>query len=309
MKLKTGRLKIKSLRTIMMAVMLVIGVLGGINGSIKKINAAYATPRLMVTGADIPNDKVKAGETFDLVLHLKNESTTTRLMNISIKLSSEDNQIITASGSDSIYIDSIDINTDYDVTVSLKTRGDLEQKAYSLNVAYTYEDRYNDTYSDTAAVSIPIVQEPKLSISEKRVSRSQIVVDGKTSFSFNINNLGKDKIYNVSAEFIGDTIEDISTYIGSIEVGNSKSVDMSITGKKAGDGKVKVKISYEDAEGNVSSITEDFDLVVSEAVLDVMEVEKETISPVLFIVAGICILIIIIIIISVVRKKREKRYE
>lgn len=300
----------KLLVLLMTAVMLFAGVTGGLWGESLNAKAAYVTPRLLVTGADIDGGSVKAGEEFDMVLHLKNESTTTKLMNISLKLSSEDNQIITTSGSDSIYIDSIEMDTEYDVTVSLKTRGNLEQKTYTLNVSYTYEDKNRYTYEDTAAVSVPVIQEPKLSTSEKRVSKSTITVDGKTSFSFKLNNLGKDKVYNVSVDFTGDNIKDISTYVGTIDVGMSNSVDMSVTGESVGEGKVVAVISYEDAEGNLSSFEEEFSLnVIAPIDEENLKENDGKVSTGLLIGGGVFLLIAIIIVVGAVKKKKEKQYE
>ena len=48
--------------------------------------------------------------------------------------------IITSSGSDTFYIENIEKEAETDVTLDLKTRGNLEQKNYTLNVSYTYED-------------------------------------------------------------------------------------------------------------------------------------------------------------------------
>jgi hypothetical protein len=90
----------KSLVLLMTAVMLVVGVLSYQTSTVK----AYATPRLVVTGADIKGGSVKAGDKFSMVIHLKNESNY-KLVNVSLKLSSDDNQIVTASGSDSLYIE------------------------------------------------------------------------------------------------------------------------------------------------------------------------------------------------------------
>ncbi len=269
---------------------------------------AYATPKLIVTGSDIKGGSVKAGDAFSMVVHLKNESKS-KLVNISLKISSEDNQIITTSGSDTIYIDTIEKEEEMDITLDLKTRGNLEQKNYSVKVEYTYEDNSWDTYNDSASLSVPVVQDSRASISEKRLTKKEIVVDGKTSLSYKINNTGKGSIYNVTSEITGDTISDISTYTGTIEVGQSGTVDLSISGVKAGNDKIKVKVTYEDSEGKVNTLTDEFDIVVTEPVVETVVEEAPQNNTTIMIAGGAIVLLLLIIIIGVVRKARNKKFE
>ena len=294
----------KSLVLLMAALIVVVGVLSYPAQSVK----AYATPRLVVTGADIQGGSVKAGDDFSMVLHLKNESTY-KLVNISLKVSSEDNQIITSSGSDSIYIEEIPREEEMDVTVDLKTRGNLEQKNYSVKVEYTYEDNSWDTYNDSASITVPVVQDSKASITEKRLTKTEVEVNGKTSLSYKINNTGKGSIYNVTSEITGDTISDISTYSGTIAVGESGTVDLSITGVKAGEGKINVKVTYEDAEGKTNTVTDTFDITVKEPVVEtVVEDVPETNSSMLIAGAIIAVLVLIIIV-GAIKRARDKRFE
>ena len=104
------------------------------------VNAAFLTPRLIVTGSEITSGPVTAGEDFEMVIHLKNESTATQLNNVRIELTTDDNEIIPADGTNIIYIDSIDKEEEVDVTVEMSTRGDLQQRPYSVTVNYEYED-------------------------------------------------------------------------------------------------------------------------------------------------------------------------
>ncbi len=294
---------------LMTAVLLVVGVLGGFGGN-TTVYAAFRTPKLIVTGADIEGGSVKAGDGFTMTVHLKNESKN-KLGNISLKLSSEDNQIIMASGSDTIYIDNIEKEGEYDVTVELKTRGNLEQKNYSVNIDYKYEDNNWNTYEESATVNVPVYQDCRTSISEKRLTKNSVVTGGKTSLSFKINNTGKGSIYNVTAEITGDTITDISTYSGMIAVGESATVDLSLNTEKTGNDKIHVKVSFEDAEGKQSSITDELDFEVTEPVVEATAIEKpesEGNSKTLLIAAA-AVLLLLIIIISIVKKIRNKKYE
>jgi len=300
-KLQSGK---KFMVLLMAALMLVVGVL-----SYHPDKAlAYSTPRLIVTGADIQGGSVKAGDSFNMVLHLKNEATY-KLCNISLKISSDDNQIVTASGSDQIYIEKIPSEEEMDVTVELKTRGNLEQKNYSVKVEYTYEDSSWDTYSDSASITVPVVQDSKASITEKRLTKTAIDVNGKTSLSYKINNTGKGSIYNVTSEITGDTISDISTYTGTIAVGESGTVDLSITGVKAGDGPINVKVTYEDAEGKTGTITDTFDFSVSEPVVETVVEEAPQTNNTTLIAGAVIVVLLLIIIVGAIKRARDKKFE
>jgi hypothetical protein len=196
-----------------------------------------------------------------------------------------------------------------DVTVDLKTRGNLEQKNYSVKVDYTYEDNSWDTYNDSALVTVPVVQESKASITEKRLTKSEVEVNGKTSLSFKINNTGKGSIYNVTSEITGDTINDISTYTGTIAVGESGTVDLSLTGVKAGDGKVNVKVTYEDAEGKTGTLSDTFDLVVSEPVVETVVEEAPQSNNTMLIAGGVIAVLVLIIVVGAIKRARDKKYE
>ncbi|MBR1866431.1 MAG: hypothetical protein IJ801_07985 [Lachnospiraceae bacterium] len=272
-----------------------------------QVHAAYATPRLMVTGYDIDEEAVYAGEEFNMVIHLKNESTSTALFNVKLKLSTEGNEIITVSGSDSIYIDRMDAAGEMDVAVALKADSSLEQKAYSMNVSYTYEDKNRITYEDSAVLAVLVKQKQLVSVSEKKTSRDSVLVDGKSNLSFKINNLGKDKLYNVSVSLTGDTIEETSLYVGTINVGESGTVDLSVTGKQVGNGAVTADISYEDADGTQSSRKEEFAFSVTEPV--VMDYEGEAGTGGLpFVAVGAVVVIIVIVVIIRAKKKRDEAY-
>ena len=306
MKLRCAK---KIMVLLMAVVMLAVGVFSNYGRNAGSVEAAYKTPKLVVTGADISGGSVKAGDNFTMTIHLKNESKT-KLGNISLKLSSEDSQITTVSGSDCIYIDSIDKEEETDVEVELSTRANLEQKNYAVTIEYSYEDNSWNVYDETASVTVPVTQESSASISEKRLTKNEIEVDGKTSLSFKINNTGKATIYNITTEISGDTISDISTYTGSIEVGQSGTVDLSLTGEQVGNDSIDVKVTYEDAEGNKGTVTDKIDFNVIEPVVEEASVEETpNVSMAMIGSVGIIAVILLVIIFSVIRKVRDKKYE
>lgn len=269
----------------------------------------YATPKLVITGRDISGNQVKAGDEFEMVLHLKNESNSTKLRNISLKISSEENQITTASGSDTVYINEIDKEDGCDVTVKMVAKKDLAQTNYPLTVSYKYEDNNKNTFEDSASVVVPVVQEARLGISEKKLSKSEVLIDGKTSLSFKVNNMGLDTLRNVSVEIKGDTIKEINYYVGTVEAGASGSVDMTVTPDQIGEDDIHIKVTFEDAVGNQSFIEDSVELTVTQAAEEAdKEVKESGISPV-FIGGTVVMIIVIAIVGGVIKRKKQKKYE
>ena len=293
--------------------MIVAGVFGGFKGGSSKVDAAYATPRLIVTGCDIKGGSVKAGDDFDMTIHLKNESTSTKLTNIKFKISSEAGEIVTASGSDSFYIDEIEKEKEYDLEVKMKSRADLEQKTYTVNVNYSYENNSRETFEDTAALSVPVKQDIKLSLSEKKLTKKEVSLDGKTSLTFKINNTGLGDLRNVTVDLSGDTISDITYFVGAVKVGESGTVDTTITPENVGDQPISIKVTYEDNQGNSSTFEDEMELTVTDAEVDAKAdeaaVETKNISAGMIGGGIVFVILIVIVVSSIIKKKNQKKYE
>ena len=63
---------------LMTAVLLVVGVLGGFGGN-TTVYAAFKTPKLIVTGADIEGGSVKAGDGFTMFILRMNRRTNSEI--------------------------------------------------------------------------------------------------------------------------------------------------------------------------------------------------------------------------------------
>ena len=302
----------KMMAFVMTAIVMIGATLGLTKGKSGTVQAAYTTPRLMVTGCDIKGGNVKAGAEFEMVLHLKNESDSTKLTNIKLKLSTDENQIVPTSGSDSIYIDELGKEEETDVSVKMKAKGDLEQKNYTVTVAYAYENSWGESFDDSASVTVPVIQDSKIGLSEMKLSKSEVALGGKTSLSFKVNNMGLDKVRNVVVEFSGDTIQEISYYVGTIETGVSGSVDMTITPDKVGTDDIQIKVTYEDALGNKNTMDDKVGLSVIEEKVDEVAVEPETSAaniPVLPIAAVIVAIVLVMVVAKAAKKHNQKKYE
>ena len=299
---------IKKLAIIMMCMAMVL-----VAGNVAK---AEAVPRLIITGYSSTPEEIKAGETFTLTLHMENMSKKTAVSNIKLTLSTADNEFVPVSGSNTLYIEKIGSGETADISVEMQAKTNLDSKTYILTVASEYEDRYNAVYTDTANVSISVVQEARISVTEVEVSPETIEVGDESNVMFSINNQGRTELYNVNVTITGEGIKEGVDFVGNIPSGGSGYVDVYVEGKTVTNDEnsmVVVTISYEDAEGNVGEVVNEYLLTVKEPndeeeiqqMADDVMVEKHF-SPMPIIIGVIIIIAIVVIVAKSNKKKKEE---
>jgi hypothetical protein len=153
-----------------------------------------------------------------------------------------------------------------------------------------------------------------------------INVGSESNVMFSINNTGKVILYNVMVAFEADSIVPTDTYVGNIKSGETGNVDAMLTGAAPtmDDGKVTIKITYEDENGEVQEpIEKELTLYVSEPIPDDYEdmmagdfSDVPTEEPSLLkqyakilIPAAAVLAVIVITVIRVKRKKKKAAIE
>ncbi len=280
--------------------------------------SAEAIPRIIVTGYTIDKDEVKAGDTFELTLHIQNMSKSTDVSNIKLTLSTPENELVPASGSSTVYIEKIAKEETLDLTVEMTARGDLESKSYVLTVESEYEDRYSTPYQDKASLIIPVIQNSRVFVSDITLTDESIRVGDSTDVSFTISNQGKGILYNVNVTVTGEGISQPNVYVGNIASGATGYADLTIDAEDetVATGTAKVVISYEDNAGNVQEETREISLEVKEAMDEPVVDVPEDFEPEIDMNAGfqthhlvMIIGVIVIVVTLVVRKKIKKKEE
>lgn len=234
-------------------------------------------PRIIVTGFETNPEKVHAGDTFTLTVHVKNTSPTSSVSNVLFNLEaavetttsgtttgSTYEAFLPTSGSSSIYNSSIPANGTSDLTIEMTARADLTQKPYVLDIKMTYDSEKNSDLTDTASVSIPVYQESRFDTGEETISPSEIGTGEQANVSFSIYNTGKTTLYNVWVKPASAEIEGENVYVGTIASGATGYVDAMYTGVSTNDGTVVLEISYEDESGNVTTTEKEVELSIYE---------------------------------------------
>ena len=235
-----------------------------------------STPRIIVTGFKTDPEVVYAGDTFNLTISVQNTSMTTAVSNIQFDLAAakEGNNnettyeaFLPTSGSATIFVPSITPGATTSISIEMTARSDLMQKPYVIALSAAYEDSEKNPYTMSSNISIPIKQEARIDSGEVEIVPESIEVGNQSNIMFPVYNKGKTTLYNVQVDFIGDSIEGGSTFLGKLEPGATGNVDAMVTGIAAttDDGIIIARISYEDEAGNVSYIEKEITLFVMEA--------------------------------------------
>ena len=238
-----------------------------------------SVPRVIVTGFSTDPGSVMAGSNFNLVIHLRNTSKTTKVSNMLFTLSApeagEDAEasapvFLPSSGSNSIYLESIKAGGYADISIELNAKSDLLQKPYSVDLMMVYEDSNANQYESKSSLSIPVKQTVRFEIGEFELSPPDIEVGSETNVMCNIYNMGRVKLYNAKAAFTGENITPTEVYLGNIGPGATASVDTMLIGETptTGSPTCLMTVTYEDETGVANTMTKEFDLFVMDVFYD-----------------------------------------
>ncbi|MBE5933250.1 MAG: hypothetical protein E7263_07505 [Lachnospiraceae bacterium] len=296
----------KKILAIMMCMVMLLGF--------TVIASAETTPRLIITGFTTDKDEVKSGDTFEMTISIQNVSKKSDISNIKVTLSTANNEIVPASGSNTMYIEKIAKEEIYELKVTMKAGADLSSKPYVMDVKFSYEDRYGSPIEDATTLIVPVVQNQRVSVGSLDVQSQAIMEGDETDVSFTVNNQGRGEIFNVNAKIVGDGIEATDAFVGNVASGGTGYVDITVTATDytAATGTVQAVVTFEDSVGNESQITQDIALEVLAyeapvediGAMDIVE-EPAGINPVVIAVVAV----VVIILVAVVIKKRKQKKE
>jgi len=224
------------------------------------------TPKITITGFSTNPDPVVAGEEISLSVTFKNNSSSATAENIKVQFSS-DGTFNPVSGSSSMFIKSIGPGASSSISIKLKVKADAPPGSYSVSFNLAYEIRGSgESMGDTETVAIPVVQKPKIQVSQLQVYPEEAYVGQDINVMAQINNTGKSNLYNVSAEFKDKNgiFAEESQYIGNIEPGASGNIDVYLTAQREGEANIEMTITYENEDGEVFTHVETYSTYVFE---------------------------------------------
>lgn len=226
--------------------------------------------RLIVDSFTTDPAEIYAGNPFVLKVRMKNASSNVKASNIMLTFVSEEvnnSPVFTAdAGSTSMVINELAAGASSDLQMVFHPAPTAEQKSYTITIKEKYDSPEFKNAEEEVKIAVPVKQKPRLNTGTIEVMPGSIGVGSETNVMFGINNTGKVQLYNVMVRFAGDSIQESSTYVGNIKPGETGNVDTMITGTAPtmDDGQIKIAITFEDENGNVTEVDKEMTLTVTE---------------------------------------------
>ena len=207
--------------------------------------------KLIVESLSTDPENPQAGDTFDINLSLKNTNEK-YIKNIKVSYTVDNDALLPANGSSTFYIDKIDADETYELTIPVTARTDMADAPVKMNLTMEYEDKKVNSVTASQVVVLDVKQVQKLKLDTLVVPQGEIYVGDKAAFSLNVINAGRTTLYNVSVAMAESDMFYAagSSYLGNLETGNSKKAELTIYPNQEGMIDGTVRVTYEDANGN-----------------------------------------------------------
>ena len=208
--------------------------------------------KLIVDSLSTNPSAPKAGDTFDINLVLKNTNEKQYIQNIKVSYTVDNDVLLPANGSSSFYIPKINAGETYELVIPVTARPDMPDSPVKMNLTMEYEDKKVSSVSANQVVILNVKQVQKIKLDQLVLPQGEVLVGESASFTMNIINSGRTTLYNVSAAMLDNDMFTTggSSYIGNLEAGASKQMELDIYPNAEGAIDGTVRVTYEDANGN-----------------------------------------------------------
>ena len=208
-----------------------------------------STPRLMVTDYQVENGFVSPDSETALSITIKNTSTSKSVSNIKLSLSDESGEV-RCEDVGTKYVSYIGANRKYVWKVKLTAIKSAQAKEHKLTLSMEYEDENGMSYSANDVILVQVRQSASLDLSGTQLPQ-KVVQGEKIDVPVTFMNTGKSTLYNCKMDFAIKGLDGGTTFVGTIEPGQSTQGTGSLRVSKDTLGKTEgeIKITYEDFYG------------------------------------------------------------
>lgn len=226
-------------------------------------------PRIINEGFRTDPEKIQGGSKFTLYVTLKNTSKVTSVNNIRLNFAPVGNEkpFLPVNGASSLFLPEIGADESKEISLEFTSSATVQAGLYGLNLQIDYEDAKAHAFQASEEISLRIVQADRVDFTEFSLNPGEIMVGGEANLMFSILNKGKNPLSNASVLIPDDSpLVRQEFFVGNVEAGSSKEVDMMVQGKAAStpDKPIKITITYEDSEGTLKSIDKEFTLMITD---------------------------------------------
>lgn len=274
------------------------------------------SPNLLVRSSSYGEGAVTAGEEFVLSLGVYATSGNEDLNDVIVSLTMPEN-VSLSSGSLSNYIGTLHPENSRDVTFPVLPASGFTGTVANITVNLAGTGAITGkAVTSTTTISVPISQPDRFEVGQLQVP-SSIVLGETASVSLSYVNKGKNPVSNLEARLSGTNLGAGGyQYLGNLNAGTEGSVDFDLTPDAAGALSGTITLSYEDASGEIRTITKDFSATAEEMTMDpgMMDPGMDQMQPestgmpawgwVLILGCGVVVIVVVVVVVK--RRKKKK---
>lgn len=221
-------------------------------------------PRLIINRYDFSPAEIRAGGRFLLELGLLNTAKDKSIGNIKVTISADEGVFMPVGGSNTLFIEKIGPGQIESASLELATKADAENRPYTLNVAFEYEDNRGEGYSAQETISLEVRQNARLQIGDVAFYGEPVLYD-MVPANLEFYNLGKTILHNLMVEVDGPfQFEGGSYFVGNFNPGASDSFNFALVPQEPGEQAGLVIFKFEDADGTPHEVEREFIVNVME---------------------------------------------
>lgn len=285
----------------------------------KNGGSAMLTPQVIVTDFSYGENEINGGETFKLSFTIKNNSSSTNIQNIIIKLSGGECFVV-ADGTDTIALNNLGAGAATTLTKNFKCLSAVSSGVYPVTASVSYEyidDSAKQAESAELTMSVPVIQPDKINFQSVGLADKSVTVDEETDCAFSLVNSGQTKISNGTVKLLDESGKELaSAFIGNIEPGSQFASNYNLPVKLTELGVKKLTIVFEYNNENLEkkSIEQQFNVTVEEYFDPFQDVSNDEAATAVskgaslpVIIGGIVGTVVVIAVIIIVLKKAVKK--
>lgn len=275
-----------------------------------------STPNLMIRASSYGNEAITAGSPFTLSLSVYATAGQESLNDVVVSLTLPDGVTMTG-GSLTNYIGSMSAHSTRDVQFNLSAGSAFTAGVANITVNLVGTGATTNTAVNGMAttISVPISQPDRFEVGQLTVPDT-IYVGDSASVSLGFVNKGKNPVSNLEAKITGTNlgVDTAQQYVGNVNAGTENSVDFDLTPTEAGPMSGTITLSYEDANGEIKTVTKDFSATVMELPVyedpsmtdpSMMEPQKTGMPIWGWALIAIAVVVVLFLVIKVIRRKRK----
>ncbi len=276
------------------------------------------TPQVLISNFSFGTEMVRGGENFTLSFKVNNNSASTAVKNVLIKLGGGE-AFVVADGTDTVAINSLSAGGTKQITKEFQCLRGVASGVYPITASISYEYFENGEKAAGTAeltMSVPVVQPDIISFEGIELADKTINTNQETDCAFQIINSGQTKLSNGRVILKDENGTELgSAFIGNIEAGMqfASNYTLPVTFDKAGVKNLTLVFEYENENAEKKAVEQSFRVTVEDYVdpyeaLDQEETEivKKS-NTVVYIVCGAAAVIALVVGAIVIKKVVKKR--